>query len=320
MHSVDIVVPCYNYGNYLQECIDSILGQEGCAVRVLVIDDASTDGSAEVARALATRDPRVEVVVHAENKGHVATFNEGIAWAQRTYFLLISADDVLAPGALQRAADLMEAHPGVAFVHGAAIHFRGERPAIGAHIVSSPPRVVPGPQFIAGICANPVNPVTTATAVVRTSVQKQVGFYKDELPHAGDLEMWLRCAACGDVGEIDAVQAYRRLHDSSLSTHYTADGLMFDFLQRHDTFRIFFAESGRALPDARRLATLANRRLADQIAGEALAQFRRGRGREALQLMQFASRIAPGLLLTGRWWRRVAGGLWRAARRGLAAL
>jgi glycosyltransferase involved in cell wall biosynthesis len=320
MHGVDVVVPCYNYGRYLGECIDSILGQEGCELRVLVIDDASTDGSAEIARALAARDPRVEVVVHAKNMGHVATFNEGIAWAQRTYFLLISADDVLAPGALQRAADLMEAHPGVAFVHGTAIRFRGERPAIRADIAPAPPRIVPGARFIAAICADPVNPVDTATAVVRTSVQKQVGLYKDELPHAGDLEMWLRCAAVGDVGEIDALQAYRRLHDGSLSAHYTADGLMFDFLQRYDTFRIFFTEHGRVLPDGKRLVTLANRRLADQIAGEALAQLRRGRGGAALQLMRFACRIAPGLFLTGRWWRRVAGGLWRAVRRGLAAL
>ena len=56
--------------------------QEGVDVRVLIIDDASPDDSAEVAKKIAARDPRVEVVVHATNRGHIATYNEGLLdWA-----------------------------------------------------------------------------------------------------------------------------------------------------------------------------------------------------------------------------------------------
>jgi len=329
MHPIDIAVPCYNYGRYLTECVDSILGQEGCSVRILIIDDASSDGSVEVARGLAARDPRIEVIAHAENKGHVATFNEGVAWAQQKYFLLISADDVLAPSALKRAADLLEANPDVVFVHGYAICFRGEVPPSTKDLGPDPPRIVTGPQFIASICANPINPVVTATAVVRTSAQKKVGLYKYELPHAGDFEMWLRCAMCGDVGEIDSVQGFRRMHDSNLSTLYVADGLMFDFTQRYDTFRIFFAEHGHDLKDAKHLRTMANHRLADQIINEASVQFRKRHVLATLELLQLAFRIAPSVVLTSQWWSRIAPGMaltsqwwsrvatwsWRRARR-----
>ena len=53
MSRVDIVVPCYNYGRYLRQCVDSLLTQEGVDVRVLIIDDCSTDDSPEIARAIA---------------------------------------------------------------------------------------------------------------------------------------------------------------------------------------------------------------------------------------------------------------------------
>src|SRR5215469_6910820 len=68
--SVSIVIPCYNYGRYLPECVGSVLDQQGVIVDVLVIDDASPDGSAEVARRLAADDPRVRAVCHEENRGH----------------------------------------------------------------------------------------------------------------------------------------------------------------------------------------------------------------------------------------------------------
>ena len=107
MGSVSVVVPCYNYGLFLEDAITSVLDdQEGVDVRVLIIDDASSDDSAEAARKIAARDPRVEVTVHATNKGHIATYNEGLLeWADGDYCVLLSADDRLTPGALRRARD-----------------------------------------------------------------------------------------------------------------------------------------------------------------------------------------------------------------------
>jgi len=71
MATVDILVPCYQYGRYLPECIDSIVSQGGVELRALIIVNASTDGSAEVATRLASRDPRVSVIKHKQNEGAV---------------------------------------------------------------------------------------------------------------------------------------------------------------------------------------------------------------------------------------------------------
>src|ERR1700731_4758817 len=118
---IDVFIPCYNYARFLDQCVNSVLGQAGVDVRVLVIDDASPDNTPEIAAALAREDPRVAVVRHATNKGHINTYNEGIEWASADYLLLLSADDYLLPGALSRAADLMDAHPEVGFTFGNAI-------------------------------------------------------------------------------------------------------------------------------------------------------------------------------------------------------
>jgi hypothetical protein len=135
-------------------------------------------------------------------------------------------------------------------------------PRVKNLVAPTPPQIVPGSQFIAEICAHPFNPVDTSTAVIRTSVQKKVGLYKSELPHAGDFEMWLRCAAFGDVGKIESVQGFRRLHDRNMSSFYYADGFVRDFEQRLDTFRIFFSEHGQGLKDGKQLLSKSKLRTA----------------------------------------------------------
>src|SRR2546421_3333475 len=82
LSQVDIVVPCYNYGRFLEQCVSSALCQEGVDVRVLVIDDASSDNTPQVGQRLAARDQRVEFRRRDVNQGHIATYNEGLlGWA-----------------------------------------------------------------------------------------------------------------------------------------------------------------------------------------------------------------------------------------------
>ena len=69
MSSVSVLIPCYNYGHSrLRSSAVSLDDQEGVDVRVLIIDDASPDGSAEVARQIAASDPRADVSVHPANR------------------------------------------------------------------------------------------------------------------------------------------------------------------------------------------------------------------------------------------------------------
>ena len=126
--SVSVVIPCYNYGRYLPAAVSSVLQDEGVQVDILIVDDASTDGSAEVAQSLAATYPEVDVLVHEQNRGHIATYNDGLVRARGDYVVLLSADDQLTPGSLSRATALLEAHPEVAWVYGAVCRVRPGSP------------------------------------------------------------------------------------------------------------------------------------------------------------------------------------------------
>src|SRR4051794_18545698 len=150
MSSVSVVIPCYKYGRFLEEAVSSVLDdQPGVEVRVLIIDDASPDDSAETALKIAARDARVEVVVHKRNQGHIATYNEGLlGWADGDYCVLMSADDRLTPGALGRATALLDAHPGAAFAYGYPLWFWEGRPVPQARTTPRGWSVWPGLWWI----------------------------------------------------------------------------------------------------------------------------------------------------------------------------
>ena len=251
MRRVAVCVPCYNYGRFLVQCVESILRQTGVDVRVLIIDDGSPDNTQAVGERLAIEDPRVEFRRHTVNQGHVATYNEGIEWAEGDYLLLLSADDVLTDGALARASALMDAHPEVGFVYGRQISFNSEVPSCSPadlDPISSGERIVRSAEFIEDCYRSTVNGVSTPTVVVRTALQKNVGGYRKELPHTGDLEMWLRMAAqvCS-VGILGTAQAFRRRHDGAM--HLTFSSLA-DIQQRDaDPRRRLYRHPGVAFAD-----------------------------------------------------------------------
>lgn len=305
MHAVDVFIPCYNYGRYLRRCVDSVLQQAGCNTRVLIIDDCSTDGSLAEAQAIAANDRRVEVKAHPVNRGHIATYNEGIEWVRAPVMLLLSADDLLAPGALGRAAELLAANPSITLVHGRSIRFgdEAELAAAEAELADGalPVRIRTGAQFIRSLCEVPVNTVETATAIVRSATQKRVGGYRPELPHAGDLEMWLRLAAEGDVAFIDGVQAFTRVHGNNMHHMFTGERLIGDYRQRHEAYRSFFASQGGKLPDQDALERLVERRLGEEVYWAAMNAFDAGNAAGAEPLADLARSIDPHLTTTSAW-------------------
>jgi hypothetical protein len=222
MSRVDVVVPCYNYARFLTRCVESALGQEGVEVRVLILDDASSDDTPEVGRRLAASDSRVEYRRHDVNRGHIATYNEGLLeWAKAEYSLLISADDVVAPGAFRRATRLLDLHAEAGMAYGMAhtIENDDDPPAMPPPAIEES-RVISGERFLRHCCERAYCPVSTPTAVVRTSVQRACGGYSSDLPHSGDLEMWMRFALRGPIGVLRSVQAFYRWHAANMGAQY----------------------------------------------------------------------------------------------------
>jgi glycosyltransferase involved in cell wall biosynthesis len=295
MSRVDVIVPCYKYGHFLRDCVGSVLTQGGVDVRVLIIDDASPDDSAAVGAALAAEDERVEFRRHAVNRGHIATYNEGLEWASGDYLVLLSADDLITPGALQRAVRLMEDHPEVALTYGPwqALHFEGSRADLPPADDRPGWALVSGPDFLRSTCATAENPIATSAAVVvRTGIQKRVGGYESELTHAGDLEMWMRFAVCGSIGVLNACQGIYRKHRCNMSHGYYRHPQA-DLRQRLEAIRCFFGKWGTGIAGRDELEEMASRALGGDAFWSACGAFDRGDARDMRECLDLAEELLP---------------------------
>jgi glycosyltransferase involved in cell wall biosynthesis len=321
MSKIDVIVPCYLYGRYLRVCVESILSQSLSDNRVLIVDDASPDHTPEVANELVRSDRRVEYIRHATNRGHIATYNDGLEWISAEYALLLSADDYLLPGAFERAVRLMDAHPEVVMTHGEAILlYEGD---LAPQFIEKKPgeqgarnwSIVEGADFIAQALEG--NRIVTATAVVRTRVQKRIGGYRADLPHAGDMEMWFRFASQGAIGEILTPQAVYRKHADAMSVGYTLR--TGDIEQRKLIFDILFDTYGSNLPNHEQLRRRGMMLLAKDAAHFAGQFYNRGDMESCKELCDMARALSPDIVKSGNWQRlrmkRLIGySLWAAVR------
>jgi succinoglycan biosynthesis protein ExoO len=107
---VSVLVAAYQAEGHLERAVRSALEQTAPPREVVVVDDASTDGTLAVARALAARDPRVRVVALTENGGPARARNAAIEVARGRWLAVLDADDMYSPGRLQAMVDVAERH------------------------------------------------------------------------------------------------------------------------------------------------------------------------------------------------------------------
>jgi glycosyltransferase involved in cell wall biosynthesis len=296
MPTVDVIIPCYNYGRYLRTCVASVLSQVDVDIRILLIDDASSDDTALVGQELADSNRAVTFRTHEVNRGNIATYNEGlIDWSTAEYTVLLSADDILTAGSLSRAVHIMDADKKVGMVYGRAIHFEreSELPRVSARKFAY--SRFSGSEWLEGRCRSGHNVITSPEVVVRGVIQRAVGGYRPELPHSGDLEMWLRIAAVSNIAYVRGIpQAFYRVHSASMMrTKFS--GSFLDMSHRKKAFDSFFREYGDIVRSADRLQDLANRALAREALWDACRAYDHNRVEEGrvVELEEFAMATYP---------------------------
>jgi hypothetical protein len=292
---VSVIIPCFNYGRFLEASVGSCLSQRSVDVEIIIVDDASTDDSAAVADGLAARDPRVRVIRNATNQNHVRTFNNGYAVASGEFIVRLDADDLLTPGSLARAIALFDAHPSVGLVYGNPRHFETAEPPqphTSGHLSWT---VWAGQRWLAERCRVGVNCITTPEAIVRASTMAEVGPLRTELRFAQDMELWVRLSGVADVGRVNGVdQALHRDHAASMSVTDGA-GILTDLHERREVFRVTFALVGDRIEDSARLSDLASRTLAREALSHACHALDRGRAtaEQTAAYVDFARETLP---------------------------
>jgi glycosyltransferase involved in cell wall biosynthesis len=212
---VTIAVPTFNRAAYVSESLESIRGQTYPHLEILVGDNASTDGTADLLRELAAAEPRLRVMRHERNLGMVGNFNALLHAAGGEYFVLVSDDDILAP----RAVELLVAacrRPGVQLAYGAfaVIGSDGDVRVISRR---HGPEVERGPDFIRAHLHGERS-VTLAGTMFPIGPPNQREYYDAEIGSVCDLLQRLTLASRGDVASVRDVVAHYRVHDSSLTS------------------------------------------------------------------------------------------------------
>lgn len=295
--TVSVVIPNYNYARFLPECLDSVLSQTGIDLDVVVVDDCSTDNSVEIVTRYARDDARVRLVRHTTNQGHIGTFNHALQSARAEFVVKLDADDVLAPGSLQRSSDLLAHFGSVAFVYGRPVAFHDSVPT---QPVRPPVRswsVWSGEEWIASRVRRGHNAIMQPEVMIRRSCLERVGGHRADIPEASDFNLWMRLATVGSVGRVNGpAQGFYRIHSESMQRTIHA-GKLSDLNARWRALELFFQECGKSIPGLDQLQSTARQTLARDAVR--LAAYAYDTGTEDLEpvksFMTFAAELDPAV-------------------------
>lgn len=212
---VSIVTPTFNRVGLLPETINSILNQTWPNIEYIVVDDGSSDGTADY---LATLSDRVTVIRQA-NAGQTAALSAGWALARGKYLGYLSDDDILLPDVVTSIVRHLENEPGAAAAFpnsnlidhkGRAVQERVGRPfTLRSVVVDHECFIGPGALF-------------------RRDVYEKTGNWDPKCRVAPDMEFWTRVGSIGRIDFLSDVIALYRIHAGSLSVHGIASDKMVD--------------------------------------------------------------------------------------------
>jgi glycosyltransferase involved in cell wall biosynthesis len=217
---VSIVVPVFNASEHLRDSLDSILAQTYRSTEVIVMDDASTDGTGEIARSYGDA-----VIYHRQphTRDAFGNINDGIALASGELVAVYHGDDVYLPQIVEREVDFLREHPEAGAVFTSDIFIDRQGHPFGR--LELPSELRGGGPFDYATILNCLLSYKNVflrcpSSMVRASVYAEVGEYRDELKETSDVEMWLRIARRYPLGILEEhLFRYRRGH-SSMSERY----------------------------------------------------------------------------------------------------
>ncbi len=191
---ISVIIPSYNYGRFIGQTVASVLAQGVQSLEVLVLDNASSDETAEVMRAFAT-DARVRFMRNRRNIGPSHNVLNGVRIATGQFMTVLMADDILLSGHFLRILPLLQAHPEVAVGY-APVNYIDER---GTPLVSPPHPGHRAVDYVGG--RNEVadllifdNYVTPSASIIRRHAFVTNWRWNPRLKGAGDWDMVVQLA------------------------------------------------------------------------------------------------------------------------------
>lgn len=220
---VSIIIPCYNYGRYLDECFSNLQGQSHPDWEAIVVDDGSTDQTREIVDAWRSKEQRIRYF-RQENSGVSAARNLGLKKASGELIQFLDADDLLSPEKIRLQADYFLRHPEVDLCYTENHYF-----ADGAPDLRFPDQECLGREWMIRFSGRGAfaieqlirnNLAVVSSPMLRKSLVDYAGFFPEKLRHNEDWQYWLQCALAGaNIHFLPEPEAYTliRVHSGSVS-------------------------------------------------------------------------------------------------------
>ena len=260
MPLVSVVIPAYNAEKFVLQAVRSVLQQCYQPLEIWLVDDGSTDQTAEIVRQHA---PTVKIV-RQENAGVAAARNTGLRLARGELICFLDADDGWLPGKLAAQVAYMQAHPDVGLLYHDWLVWRPD--ATGAY----PPLPATPPERTDAIDNDQSgwiyhrllldSLVHTSTAMIRAQVMADVGLFDPQLKLGEDYDYWLRVSRQWQMHKLKAVYSFYRAVPGSLSNVPSPQNTEYMLVQNA------VKQWGLASPNG---ASLAPAQLNDRLAGMA---------------------------------------------------
>lgn len=222
---VDVIVPVYNYGHFLGDCLASVAAQTYPDYNVIVIDNDSTDNTEEVARAWCERDARITYVKNDTNIGSSRSCIKAYRMTSADYVLFLSADDQILPTFLEKAVAGLEANPECAFAYSLCSRLIENEYAFGQNLFL--PFLPTGPHDILNYLAF-TNWIYPSFGLIRRAVLGEIGafeIYEKAKPEMilqglGDHFMWVNLCAQRPAYVVNERLGIYRIHGQSETSKF----------------------------------------------------------------------------------------------------
>ena len=216
---VSVICTSYNHEDYVEQALKSVVDQDYPNVELIVIDNGSTDHSAERISAFCQVHPAVRFIPNPMNVGLNQAFNQGLFLAEGRYVIDLSADDILLPGRILKQVDLFEQLAGpYAVVFSNATYINAQGQEIGCHYAvdeqgHARSRIPTGNVF-QPILASYF--ICTPTMMMRRDVLNELGGYDETLAYE-DFDFWVRSSRLYQYAYVDEILMQKRQLSNSLS-------------------------------------------------------------------------------------------------------
>jgi len=215
-------IPTFNRAGWLGTAIENVLMQSFTDFRLIVSDNASEDNTPEVVGSFA--DDRISYIRSERNIGSLGNLNRLIDLADTEYLLLLPDDDVLYPGHLQAAVDLLDRSGKIGLAHSAFDLIDAESRVVQRvePVQSrSPAMIETGDAALERLMVSPWG-LGYPSVVYRTDAIRQAGGLREEEGQFGDMAMWMRIALDWDFGYIAKPGAGFRIHPERVTDELMA--------------------------------------------------------------------------------------------------